>query len=328
MGESIPFLDVCFKLNNLGGLVTDIYYKPTDTHNYVPFGSFHPHKTLTNIPFSLARRICLIVSEEETRNSRLDELRVFLRRKKYPEAVIDSGIERAKHLNREDLLRTQNSTPTSDSPSIPFVFTNNCANPEVLDTVRRGLDILTPSDRMRDVMQNKRVIAARRQPRNMKSLLFRPRFETDNERSPGSVMPCKKDPKRGKARGRPCKCCDSLRECESFCFEGSDTPFELRHHFTCDTKNVLYLVTCLKCGLDYIGKTERQVRDRCGEYRLAIQNGKFTQGVHKHIYDCGGGFQMTPFLKIFDGSRDSQTILSYESLFIKRYKPKLNVLKL
>ena len=53
MGESITFLDVCFKLNSLGGLVvlvTDIYYKPTNTHNYVPFGSFHPHKTLRGIP--------------------------------------------------------------------------------------------------------------------------------------------------------------------------------------------------------------------------------------------------------------------------------------
>ena len=37
---------------------------------------------------------------------------------------------------------------------------------------------------------------------------------------------------------------------------------------------------------------------------------------------------MTPFLKIHDGKRDSQTILAYESLFIKRYRPRLNVLKL
>ena len=105
-------------------------------------------------------------------------------------------------------------------------------------------------------------------------------------------------------------------------------PFELRYHFTCDTKNVLYAITCLGCGHDYIGKTEREVRERCGEYRLAIENKKFTQGVHKHIADCGGKFCMTPFLKIHDGKRDSQTILAYESLFIKRYKPRLNVLKL
>ena len=182
-----------------------------------------------------------------------------------------------------------------NSSNIPFVFTNNCANPDVLNTVRRGLDILLPSDRMNTVMQNKKVVAARRQPKNMKALLFRPRFDTSDKRTTGSVLPCKKDPNRKRTQGRPCKCCDLLQECSSFSFEGGSDPFELRYHFTCDTRNVLYVVTCQGCGLDYIGKTEREVRDRCGEYRLAIEKQRFTQGVHKHIYDCGKGFLFTPF---------------------------------
>ena len=92
---------------------------------------------------------------------------------------------------------------------------------------------------------------------------------------------------------------------------------------------MIYAITCQGCGDNYIGKTEREVRDRCGEYRIAIDNGKYTQGVHEHIAKCGGGrFVMTPFFKLHDNSRDSQTILSYETLFIQRYKPKLNVLKL
>ena len=56
---------------------------------------------------------------------------------------------------------------------------------------------------------------------------------------------------------------------------------------------------------------------------------KFSQGVHQHLAECGGSaFVMTPFFKIHDSHRDSQTILSYESLLIKRYQPRLNVLKL
>ena len=78
----------------------------------------------------------------------------------------------------------------------------------------------------------------------------------------------------------------------------------------------------------FFTKREREVRERCGEHRLAIESNKFSQGVHKHIHDCGKGFLMTPFFKLHDNNRDSQTILAYESLFIKRYKPKLNILKL
>ena len=329
-GKKIPFLDICFELDS-NGLSTDIFYKETDTHNYVQFGSFHPHKTLTNIPYSLARRICVIVSDSERRNQRLEELKQFLRKKKYPDAVIESGVNRALNLNRTEIINGTSNLRTRDNQEkdIPFVFTNNCANPNVLNTVRDSLNILTPSERMTTVMKNKKIVAARRQPKNIKSLLFKPRYDTDKSVSRGSVMPCKKDLNRVRVRGRPCKCCDLLQECESFTFEGAPQPFEIRHHFTCDTRNVIYALTCAGCGANYIGKTEREVRERCGEYRLAIGNKKFTQGVHRHIAECGNGnFVMTPFFKLHDNSNDSQLILSYESLFIKRYQPKLNVLKL
>ena len=331
IGPKLPFLDVHFELRPNGTLKTDIFYKQTDTHNYVQFGSFHPRKTLTNIPYSLARRICVIVSDEEVKNQRLEELKHFLLRKKYPEGVIRAGISRARELNRRAILQpsVDNNSAQEQTENIPFVFTNNCANPDVLNLVRNGLDILAPSDRMKNVMQNKKIVAARRQPRNLKSLLFRPRFDRSIQPSRGSVKPCKKDSNRGRLRGRPCKCCDSMQECTTLTFKGSNEPFQLRYHFTCDTRNVVYALTCQGCGDNYIGKTEREVRERCGEYRNAVERKRFTQGVHQHLAECGGGaIVMTPFFKIHDSHRDSQTILSYETLFIKRYKPRLNVLKL
>ena len=327
-GRKIPFLDVHFELSPSGSLSTDIYYKQTDTHNFVQFGSFHPRKTLTNIPYSLARRICIIVSDTTTRDFRLNELKSFLLRKKYPEGVIDSGISRAKQLNRTEILREVETTDSQESNDINFVFTNNCQNPKVLDLVRDSLKILTPSERMKSVMHNKKIVAARRQPRNMRSLLFCPRFDSTTPIK-GSVIPCRKDPSRTLTRGRPCKCCDLLSECTHITFHGTTTPFEIRHNFTCDSKNVIYAITCGGCGQNYIGKTEREVRQRCGEYRLAIENKKFTQGVHEHIFNCGNGnFVMTPFFKIHNNNRDSQTILAYETLFIKKFQPQLNILKL
>ena len=121
-----------------------------------------------------------------------------------------------------------------DVSNIPFVFTNNCANPNVLGMVREGLSILAPSQRMKTVMGSKKVIAARRQPRNLKSLLFRPRFYTNFQASKGSVRPCKEDVNRGRLRGRPCKCCESLNRCTHLTFKGSDTP-------------ILQMKPCLTC---------------------------------------------------------------------------------
>jgi hypothetical protein len=200
-GRSLPFLDVRFTLNPNNSLSTDIYYKETDTHNYVPFYCYHPHKTLTNIPFSLARRICAIVSDPVIRDQRLQELQSFLRKKQYPDLVISSGMEQARSINRQSLLQPQ-LKPTEDI-IIPFVFTHNGSNPQVLDTVRQSSNLLAPSKRMTAVMKDKRIVAARRQPPNIKSMLFRPRFESSPPFTRGSVLPCRKDPNR-KAKGRPC----------------------------------------------------------------------------------------------------------------------------
>ena len=183
---------------------------------------------------------------------------------------------------------------------------------------------------MREVMTNKKIIAARRQPRNIKSMLFRPRFQLNSAptQSQGGVTACRDDPNRRAGPGQPCRSCDYLDICSSISFEGSSQPFEIRHPFTCDSSNLIYALTCGGCGANYIGQTERPLRERCGDYRRAVNAQNYSQGVHEHLSVCGKGvFTMTPFFKIKNSS-DHSTILVYEDMFIKRYKPRLNHLKL
>ena len=80
---NLPFLDIM--INKTGTKIwMDMYNKPTDSKRYVPFTSNHPRSCLRNIPFCLARRICAIVEEEETKLKRLSELKTSLRKQKYP----------------------------------------------------------------------------------------------------------------------------------------------------------------------------------------------------------------------------------------------------
>ena len=152
-----------------------------------------------------------------------NELKEWLLQKKYPVEVINSGIEQARQLDQKVILcssESDNEQSNEQSTNLPFVFTSNCSNPEISNTVSRGLDILTPSVRMQTVMKDKSVGAARRQPRDLKSILFKPRFDKHTDQSKGGVLPCKKDPNRRKKRGRLCKCCDLLEECSHITFKG------------------------------------------------------------------------------------------------------------
>ena len=55
----------------------DIFYKPTDSHNYVqvPFNSGHPRPILRNIPYSLFNRINRIVSKDDVKETSILEMK-------------------------------------------------------------------------------------------------------------------------------------------------------------------------------------------------------------------------------------------------------------
>ena len=68
------------------------YYKPADTHNYVPFNSTHPKHTLKNIPYNLARQLCTIVDSEETLQVRMKKLQEALTHLGYPQILIENRL--------------------------------------------------------------------------------------------------------------------------------------------------------------------------------------------------------------------------------------------
>ena len=56
--KELPFLDVMIGKDNTH-LTTDVYCKPTDSFQYLPYTSSHPRHTKNNIPYNLARGIQL-----------------------------------------------------------------------------------------------------------------------------------------------------------------------------------------------------------------------------------------------------------------------------
>ena len=50
----------------------------------------------------------------------------------------------------------------------------------------------------------------------------------------------------------------------------SNTTLTLQHSMTCQTTNCLYLLTCCKDGLQYVGETRRRIAKRFSEHRDSI----------------------------------------------------------
>ena len=66
--RELPFLNVMLYIDK-GKVMTDIYYKETDSHDYLPFHSCHPRHTKVNIPYTLTRMICTIVEDRERKTN-------------------------------------------------------------------------------------------------------------------------------------------------------------------------------------------------------------------------------------------------------------------
>ena len=102
------FLDINFKIVDTK-LLTDIYYKPTDSHNYLHYQSCHPQHTRDNIALSLAKRIVKIVSDN--RDEALADLERHLVRQGHPSTNISYAFSRT-------------FTPKPSTPTNAIVFTS------------------------------------------------------------------------------------------------------------------------------------------------------------------------------------------------------------
>jgi hypothetical protein len=98
-GNKVNFLDIkIYKVDNR--IDTDIFYKATDTRQYLDFHSNHSRHTKRAIPYNLSRRICTIVSDLKIRDIRLEELREYLKRCNYPMQLIQDGIKKVTSYDR------------------------------------------------------------------------------------------------------------------------------------------------------------------------------------------------------------------------------------
>ena len=79
-----------------GVVGTDIYYKETNSHDYLNYLSHHPTHTKNNIVFGLAKKIVEFVSSYETEELRLKQLEGYLIACDYPPQVFKKGIHNAR----------------------------------------------------------------------------------------------------------------------------------------------------------------------------------------------------------------------------------------
>ena len=127
--DSISFLDVQFSMGEGGIFTTDLFCKPTDTHQYLHKKSCHPWYTKKEIPHGQAlrfRRICLVDHQFQ---ERVGELAGGLKDSGYEGSLVNEQIYGVNRLDRETLLANSGNRTNDQGRGerVPLVATYHLA---------------------------------------------------------------------------------------------------------------------------------------------------------------------------------------------------------
>ena len=114
-----------------------------------------------------------------------------------------------------------------------------------------------------------------------------------------------------------------MKEGKSVKSTASNYTAEINRSVNCQSRNVLYCITCIKCTVQYIGESERSLQDRFSEHKGYVLNRKLQKATGEHFNLKGhkvSDMQVTIIEKIF--STDPAVRKEREKFYISKMNSK------
>ena len=117
----VNFLDVKV-IKRDGKIITDLYAKPTDTHQYLVSSSCHPYHCKESIPYSQALPVNRICSNNAFFDQRCNELEHWLHEREYSERIVRQEILKARKIPRNELLEKERNHPEENKLTFNITY--------------------------------------------------------------------------------------------------------------------------------------------------------------------------------------------------------------
>ena len=161
--------------------MNDLYRKETDRNQYLLPSSCHPTHVTQNIPFSLALRIVRICTFSTDREKRFSELKDLLISRDYKSKIIDSAIERARNIPRNEALKKVHKEKISKRPV--FVVNFDPRLPAIPAILSKHWRTMTQDPRLKEIFPEPPLVSYKR-PQNIKDKMIRSRVPPVNNSRP------------------------------------------------------------------------------------------------------------------------------------------------
>ena len=268
-------LDVTLHLID-GFIKTDVYSKPTDSHLYLPPSSSHPRHVFKAIPFGVALRLRRNCSEDNFLSKRCEEYKGYLVNQGYSVNLVVNQFAKALIIPRKELLKQK---VRASKKIFPLVTTFNPLLPDLNYIIKKHLHFLESNPKLKELFPKNSIIPSYRRSKNLKEILAPSKFASATSQNTNSC-----------AAG--CFKCDKNRcdLCKNYFIESrifrsfkTGKSYSIRSNLTCDSKNVIYLVSCKKCQLQYIGSTTTEFKVRFRNHKSSMVTNKKSCEVAVHF---------------------------------------------
>lgn len=167
--KEVEFIDVKF-INESGNLETDVYIKPTDSHQYLHHTSCHPNACKKGIPYAQALRLRRICSKDTFFEKRAQDLCSFLIERGYKKNFVQEQVDMARKTSRNETLRDKQK---KENNRIPFTVTFHPGLPNIGGLLRDLHPVLHSSKRRKSAIKEVPMVAFRK-PKSPTFRIFSP----------------------------------------------------------------------------------------------------------------------------------------------------------
>ena len=243
-----------------GQIETDVYVKPTDSHQYLHSSSCHPYHCKKSIPYSQALRFNRICSKNNFFDIHCNNLVKWLSERGYSEKLVHKEIPKARSQSRETLLNQEKMSRNDDR--VTFNITYYPVFKDIRIVLEELYILLAPDEQHRKVFTDIPRIFFKN-GKSLKDHLVRSVLSKIDVA--GNSGPCS-------GKRPPCELCKLMKKTSTFKKRNSDETYHIHQALNCNSKNTVYLISRNQCWKQYTGSSKTKFRYRASNLKVPTVN--------------------------------------------------------
>ena len=304
--DTIVYKSLTYDSNNNTTLHTKVYFKPTDTHQLLHTHSHHPPHTANGVIKSQLIRFKRLSTNFLQYNASCNILWSSLKHRGYS----SSKFRKLKReiYNRQVNTSKKKKTNTQNNPDysiFPIVTYYDHHSQKLNKYIRTQLKNV-------DAFKNMKMLSAYKNHKSIKNMIISSKVKhphVDNTVPQNAQIRTCNHPR--------CACCKHLDTNISYHNSTGTITRQVSRSFDCNSSNIIYLIKCKTCNKQYVGMTERKLKERLNNHRSDITLKKSTPiAIHFNLHGLTN-LIVKPIFQISPNCTYSNKLRT-ESAFIQR----------